>query len=224
MSIICVSIGELSFEEALEVVRVNNFVEIRLDLLGESVDYKKLISLAKMSIVTYRPSQNESTNQRQLRLDKIKDAILAGASFVDIEIESENNYINELREFAHKNGCKVIISYHNFQNTPTLKELQDILLNARTAQADIVKVATQVTRKKDNLHLLSLLTNSSDLVVIGMGEQGKLVRAMAPYLGSKFTFAAVDKKRATAPGQLTVKELREVYQALENIGVTLKDE
>ena len=221
---ICVSIGELSFEEALEVVRVNNFVEIRLDLLGESVDYKKLFSLAKMSIVTYRPSQNESTNQRQLRLDKIKDAILAGASFVDIEIESENSYINELREFAHKNRCKVIISYHNFQNTPTLNELQDILLNARTAQADIVKVATQVTREEDNLHLLSLLAHSSDLVVIGMGEQGKLVRAIAPYLGSKFTFAAVDKKRATAPGQLTVKELREIYQALKNIGVTLKDE
>ncbi len=42
-----------------------------------------------------------------------------------------------------------------------------------------------------------------------MGEEGKISRIMAPLLGSAITYASLDREEASAPGQLTIHELRD---------------
>ena len=48
------------------------------------------------------------------------------------------------------------------------------------------------------------------MVVLGMGEMGKITRIMAPFLGAEFTFAAMDEGKETAPGQIPYLKMKEI--------------
>jgi len=51
-------------------------------------------------------------------------------------------------------------------------------------------------------------------VVIGMGEKGRITRVMAPFLGAEFTFASPESGGETAPGQLSVNQLNELFNVI----------
>jgi len=38
---------------------------------------------------------------------------------------------------------------------------------------------------------------------------------MGPYLGAEFTFAILEKGEETAPGQLTMKQLNDIYKVID---------
>ena len=48
-----------------------------------------------------------------------------------------------------------------------------------------------------------------------MGPVGKWSRVVAPLLGSFLTFAPFTKKGASAPGQLTVNEVKRLWKMLK---------
>jgi len=66
---------------------------------------------------------------------------------------------------------------------------------------DIAKIACKVNSERDNARLLGLLDSGRDVIVIGMGEKGRITRIVAPLLGSPFTYAAPARGRETADGQ-----------------------
>lgn len=80
--------------------------------------------------------------------------------------------------------------------------------------ADVAKVATQVNSKADNARLLSLYSNEKALVVLGMGEKGKITRLIASLLGAEFTFASMDDGEATAPGQISYSKMKTLIENL----------
>ena len=64
-----------------------------------------------------------------------------------------------------------------------------------------------VHSSRDNARLLGLLDDSKKIVVIGMGDKGRITRIAAPLLGSPFTFASLSKGKETAPGQIDKEKL-----------------
>jgi 3-dehydroquinate dehydratase-1 len=105
----------------------------------------------------------------------------------------------------------VVLSHHDFVRTPSERELDRVVTRGFDAGADIVKIAAQVAGDDECARLAALFTLYPEraLVLIGMGEHGKKTRILFPALGSRFTFASLD--RATAPGQL---DLRATQQQL----------
>ncbi len=77
--------------------------------------------------------------------------------------------------------------------------------------ADIVKIAVLVKRWSDNVILFELTKRVSKsggkIIAIGMGEKGKISRIGCPLLGSFLTYAALDARSKTAPGQLLLKDI-----------------
>jgi 3-dehydroquinate dehydratase-1 len=57
------------------------------------------------------------------------------------------------------------------------------------------------------------MENDQQLIVIGMGELGKRVRIISPLFGGYLTYAWV-KKNKTAPGQMSLKEMKAIYDKL----------
>ena len=47
-----------------------------------------------------------------------------------------------------------------------------------------------------------------------MGEVGRTSRLLSPVYGGAWTFAALESGGETAPGQMTIKEMRTVYELL----------
>ncbi|HMK65556.1 MAG TPA: type I 3-dehydroquinate dehydratase, partial [Thermodesulfobacteriota bacterium] len=52
------------------------------------------------------------------------------------------------------------------------------------------------------------------LIAFCMGEKGKVSRLMAPLLGSPWTYASPAADQATAPGQMTIREMKKLYRVI----------
>lgn len=187
---ICISIGNCSKDELIHKLKETEFAEIRLDLLDwiTLADIKEIFSNHKNLIATLRPGK---VSEKE-RLGSLKTAVEAGAALVDIETENSAEFISEITKTARRHGTKIIISYHNYENTPALKPLQKIVVDALGKGADIVKVACKVNSQRDCARLLSLLDGKRVVVPAGMGKNGLVTRISALFLGAPFTYAGFD--------------------------------
>src|SRR3990172_6048864 len=150
---ICASLAEKNPEICCSMLEKVDMAEIRLDLTeftGEGIN--KVFSQRKKLIATCRPGRYSD----QERMEKLKTAIRAGATFVDIEYEAPTEYRNLLIDYAHSHQCDVIISYHNFDRTPELPELEEIMHNCFEKGGDLAKIATHINVNRDNSKILSL--------------------------------------------------------------------
>jgi 3-dehydroquinate dehydratase-1 len=201
---ICVSLTEKNPDVCLEILEKVEMAEIRIDLAELSdKDIIKIFSSRKKLIATCRPGKYSQSE----RMYKLRLAIKSGATFVDIEFEAEPDFREAIIEFAHARQCDVIISYHNYEITPELDELETIMNKCFESGADIAKIATMVKVNRDNSKILSLYKAPGRLIAIGMGELGKISRIVAPFLGAEFTYASLSDENATAPGQINYKRL-----------------
>ena len=205
---ICVSLSGLTYQECINAIGKSEYAEVRMDLLDLSdSQLQGLFSIKQKTVATCRPGKHD-THER-LRL--LKSAIDAGAGYVDIEFEAEELYREELTNYAHEKGKKVILSYHNFEMTPSAEELQEIILKSRSMGCDIVKIATMANSGRDNSVVLSLYKDFDNIIAFCMGKKGMISRVAAPLLGAEFTFAALSSRNATAPGQFTREELLDIF-------------
>ena len=108
----------------------------------------------------------------------------------------------------------MIISYHNFENVPWLGELYDIIDRAKSWGADKVKIACNVPNQESNSALLSLYCERDNIIAFGMGRLGKISRLASLWCGAEFTYVASDYGEPTAPGQLTISQMRQAVDAL----------
>lgn len=211
---ICASLAEKNPEICCSLLEKVDMAEIRLDLTEFTGDgINKVFSQRKKLIATCRPGKY-SDNER---MEKLKTAIAAGATFVDIEYEAPAEYRNQLIEFAHGHQCDVIISYHNFDRTPELPELEEIMLNCFEKGGDLAKIATLIKVNRDNSKILSLYKAPGRLIAIGMGDLGKISRIVAPFLGAEFTYASPDGGMETAPGQISYSRLDKFIREIQKI-------
>lgn len=208
---ICVSLAGITFEECVKLMAKTEFAEIRIDQLNLSDDqFSSLFAMKKNTIATCRPGKDADQ-----RLALLKLAIESGAGYVDVEYESDETFRKELLEYAHAHHTLVIISYHNFEATPSAEELNHIVDQSFKWGADRVKITTTATSQADCSRVMALYDKYTKLIAFCMGKTGAITRVAAPLLGADFTYAAISKSLATAPGQLTVDELKEVYDVIK---------
>ena len=113
-------------------------------------------------------------------------------------------------------GAGVIISFHDFEATPEKELLEEILRDEQSAGADICKIVGTSNTPSDNLTYFNLLRENVDIEIVsfGMGNAGILSRVLSPLVGGAFTYASAETGSESAPGQLTISELREIYRMM----------
>jgi len=202
---ICVSIPEKQPDVCLQLIQQADMAEIRIDMA--QFDAAAVASVFSQStkplIATCRPELVPDNE----RVALLSEAISHGAAYVDVEYEASSDIKQVLIAQAKKYGCKVIISYHNYTNTPSIEDLHAIIDNCFEWGADIAKIATTACSKADSARVLGLYATYQNIVALAMGECGAITRLANIYLGSPFTFAAIDELQKTAPGQFTVAEM-----------------
>jgi 3-dehydroquinate dehydratase type I len=211
---ICVAISDKNSNKCLEILDKVEMAEIRLDLTGFDLDeIEKVFSHPTLTIATCRAEHTGFEIQKS----KLIKAIESGAKYVDIEIEVPEEKCSEIIECAKKHNCKLIISYHNFIETPGLRELFNIVDECYKRGADVAKIATLVNKTEDNARLMALYSVGKPIVSIGMGEIGKVSRIIAPLMGAEFTFAAQDDGAATAPGQIKYSDMKYLIEQINKM-------
>lgn len=213
---ICVSIAENSVDHCLKALNGLDLAEIRMEGMSLSRnDIQEMFSQPVKLIATCRPGRMPD----EKRMTCLIDAIHAGASYVDIEIESDGAWKREIMKAAQNQGCQVIMSFHDFEKTPGLERLKRIIAQCFREGADIAKIACMVRSEQDNARLLGLLGSkryTNKLVVVGMGEKGKITRIVAPFFGSLFSYASRSQGRETAEGQITKENLEAITRGVRD--------
>ncbi len=185
--------------------------EIRLEKSGLSLDeIKNLFGSHPNLLATCR---TEGLTDEQ-RTGILTTAINAGAKWVDIEVESDDMYSQNLVTQAKLKGCRVIISYHNYENTPSMDELEKIINDCHRKGADLIKISTMARNQEDNISLLSLYQKYNNILSLGMGKSGSITRIAALKLGAPFTFVSCDNAAETAPGQITESNMKLILSYL----------
>ncbi len=213
---ICVTLAETTVESCRSLLKDLSFAEIRLDAMKVSADdVRALFSGHDNLIATCRPGVGNDDERRGLLLA----AVEAGASFVDVEMESALSLRDEIIEKARSKGCKVIVSYHNYEETPEREELLHIASRCFDAGADIAKISCMAKSARDSARLLGLLDSPKPTVVIGMGKEGSVTRVLAPLLGSPFTYAAYAPGKEVVEGQLDRHTVKKCIEHLALNGI-----
>lgn len=209
----CVVITENNIRRAISIAENFSIAEIRLDVCRfRSQHIQEIFSLPIDTIATYR--EDDGFHASVQKMDELKKAISAGASYIDVELSLNTQQKEDLILFAKAYGAKVIISHHDFDKTPPLNALKEIISQSREMGADIVKIATKVNFRDDCINLLNLYKGESDLIAFGMGEDAKFTRINSMFLGAPFAYVHHKSSNKTAEGQLSYKEFETIMSYL----------
>ena len=153
------------------------------------------------------------------RLGLNKAVIASGlADLIDTEISNGEAMVAEIKAACQKAGSRLILSYHNFEATPDEDFILDRLVTAGKLGADVAKVAVMPKTYKDVLTLLSATYTARTerlaipIITMSMGPEGAITRIAGGLFGSDLTFAI--GKASSAPGQITIDDLRKAWSAL----------
>jgi 3-dehydroquinate dehydratase-1 len=211
---ICISLAEPALEDCLAALEGVPFAEIRLDrMIVDENGVRRIFSGRRGLIAACRPGGMPEETRKALLLA----AIAAGASHVDIEVESVEATRRPVVEAAKRAGCRVIVSYHHFGQTPPRGELEAVVERCFALGADVAKIACRVESDRDNARLLGLLDDARPLAVMGLGRQGAKTRVMASLLGAAFVYASREDGRETAEGQIAHARLASMIRMMEEI-------
>jgi 3-dehydroquinate dehydratase I len=217
---ICASIIESTFKGAvgLAVKTKCDLVEIRFDCVKGNYDASGLKQVNKPVIGTCMPvwEGGKFVGSEEERISTIF-SILPFCDYITIELATEKSLRDKIVKEAKKKKTKVIISYHDFKKTPGKQEMLNIIRKQVSAGADITKIAFKANSYGDALRTMEILAEkktTTPIIAISMGEYGKITRVLGPLLGSYLTYAAPEKGKESAPGQLTVEEMNKIQKTL----------
>ena len=142
------------------------------------------------------------------QLARLSAACALGCQWCDLEIETAGQlHLVKLREFL--SPSRLLISLHDFRRTPP--GLHRTLRRLEQAGAHAVKIATACRSLADSVRVLSLTRGRRHVVAVPMGELGLPARVLALREGSALAYASVGT--STAPGQLSLQEMTNLYRA-----------
>jgi 3-dehydroquinate dehydratase / shikimate dehydrogenase len=190
-------------------------IELRLDAFREPFDLPALLELRgrRPVVVTLRPTDQggASMSPPDERLRVLLQAADLGAEYVDLEWDAARP---SALDALHAAGAQVIVSRHDFDGMPP--ELADGWWSELVRLgADVVKVVGMARDVRDCLPVLRVLRQAErPTVAMAMGLPGLPSRILGVREPSCFlTYAAPDALPGTAPGQVTLSEMRQVYHA-----------
>ena len=95
--------------------------------------------------------------------------------------------------------------------------MKEIVQRELDVGADICKIVTTAQRLEDNQAVLQLIADfpQTRIVSLAMGPLGLASRILCPLVGGDFTYASIEQGKESAPGQLTVRELRKLYDRVQ---------
>ena len=199
-------------ERASKMRRPPDLFELRLDSLAGIADQLETLlpKLRTPLIITARHPLEGGAMKLQLRQRReLLARFLNYADYVDVELRSVFA-LRSLLKLAKSKNVGRIISFHNFNFTPTVRTLAAKAYQAKLGGADIFKVATRTDTPLELGRLLELMTSSRlnlAMAVMGIGKLGAISRVLLARAGSVMIYASVGPV-SNVEGQLSVEQLR----------------
>src|SRR3984893_9476753 len=193
-------------------------LELRLDYLRSAKERDAFIGwlrrqeLSTTFIATCRSRQGGGLfrGSKKAQLQILAQAVRAGCRWCDVEIEVAKHFSPAELQTALA-PARLLLSHHDFRRTP--RNLAGIVRRLFRAGGHIAKIAGYCRSVADSLRICELARGRRDIVAIPMGEFGIAGRVLALRAGSALAYAPVEQ--ATAPGQLSLDAMQQLYRAAQ---------
>ena len=211
---ICAVIVDNDLEAVNEAEPFVDLFEVRIDLIGDG--WQKLVKQFNKPWIACNRMADEGgrwEESEERRIEELLKAIELGADIIDIELRTRN--LEQVIPMIGKRA-KCLLSFHDLEKTPSLEEMKEVVRRQLKAGADICKIITSAQSFEDNLTVLQLIVDfpKTKIVSFAMGALGFASRVLCPLVGGDFTYASTEKGKESAPGQITVRELRKLYEMM----------
>jgi 3-dehydroquinate dehydratase/shikimate dehydrogenase len=218
---ICAVITEATVDAARQAIQraatEADLIEVRLDYLRdfdftEPENLRPLLDGNSLPVILTCRALDEGGQQEiddSYRLPLLVEGAKHFADYCDIEAAHF-----EKAEKLSPDLSKLILSYHNFAETPA--NLCEVYERITRIPAKIHKIATRANKITDTLATFKLLQRAEEdgrtLIALAMNEAGVISRLLGTSFGSFLTYGSLATGKTSAPGQFTCEELRKVYR------------
>ena len=206
-----------------------DLVEYRLDTFTDPEAVGELVARSPLPcLVTCRPAWEggEYDGDESDRISLLEHAGLGDRgitpAYLDVELKAYQSSANLRQKVGlvvdHPDQPRaevntgLILSSHDFQTMPTDLDRR-VMAMAQAPACRVIKVAWRARSLRDNLEAFEILRRRlKPTIALCMGEAGLPSRVLAKKFGALLTFAALDHGEATAPGQPTIHQLKNLYR------------
>ncbi len=209
---ICTVIVNKDLEAIRRIESLVDLFEVRIDLIGDG--WQELIKQLNQPWIACNRRADEGGRWEKgeaERIDELLKATELGADMIDIELRTI-----KLAETIPliKPRAKCLVSFHDLKGTPPFNEMREIVQRQLEAGADVCKLVTTARSFDDNVTVLQLISSfpNTKIVSLAMGHLGLASRILCPLVGGDFTYASAEKGKESAAGQITVTDLRKIYE------------
>ncbi|MGT2928658.1 type I 3-dehydroquinate dehydratase [Streptococcus dentasini] len=132
--------------------------------------------------------------------------------YIDFEYYSHQEVFSQMLDFPN-----LVLSYHNFQETPD--NLMSIISELTALTPRVVKIAVMPRNEQDVLDVMNftrgfkVINPEQDYATMSIGKLGQISRIAGDLMGSSWTFASVEE--GSAPGQLALTDIYKIREILD---------
>ena len=196
-----------------KALKKSDYAEIRFDFLNPNTvpDALQLIRKdMRKCVCTLRPVSEggKFAGSEKNRISIMKLIAEYNPFLLDIELNTLTKNKN-LRRYLKNTGTGILVSWHNFKQTPGISVLKKKLAQMKKFSNNI-KIVTMAKSINDATQVLSLYKNNdTELIAFSMGNYGRVSRILCLFLGSPYTYVSLGKP--VAPGQFSVDEVKSIF-------------
>ena len=170
----------------------------------------------KRVIVVWRRDQLVPTRlPPEVQSERMR-VLLGECAYVDVDLRTQGHLFDRLS--PPERSERLLLSHHDYQATPSTEGLRELLGDLRASKPAGIKLATLCRDESDALRLLQLLLEARSrplpTTILGMGAPGTMTRVLGALWGNALSFAPHTQAKSSAPGQLTLAELKAAMAAL----------
>ena len=218
MTRLCVAIFVRSTEQAYRDATIASeagadLCELRIDHFYDADEVRALVARISIPcIITCRPvwEGGQSDLAEAYRVPTLQGlASTISAAYVDVELKSMEAFGAVDR--PPQRNASLIVSSHDFAGRPD--RLYNILADLNASGADVAKIVWTARSVRDNVEAFEILLNRQrPTIAICMGEAGVISRILAKKFGAFLSFATLPGDGGTAPGQISITDMKSLYR------------
>lgn len=225
------TVQALATETATVAAKHPDLLEWRIDFFEALADTAQVLAAgaqvrraaAGIPILLTRRAQREGGQPIAIGEQQVLAVYeaLASARLVDsLDFEMGNTAadVQRVKAIARGHGLCLVLSFHDFQGTPSAADLRARFAQACQLGADVAKVAVMPKSMADVHRLLGATLEASQslpipVISMAMGALGAVSRVCGGMFGSALTFAV--GAAPSAPGQMPIEDVRAALAVLQ---------
>lgn len=209
-----------------------DMIEWRVDYFQEIKDFETVAAvgaaikeaISEIPLLFTIRSVEEGGQSTTLSQDEIVELLsfICKTSFIDVidyEMANDEDHIRQIREVSRAEGKSLILSYHDFEKTPSNEELTSLIKKAEAFGADVAKVAVMPNTHGDVLRLLDVTEQANTfsnipVATMSLNSLGAVSRMVGWIFGSVIVFTV--GANSSAPGQIPIEKMREILKLMKS--------